>query len=87
MVKFNPIGRSLTFVGAPLFSKSKLLGMMAGFCVVAAAAHAETLGYVVTTWDFAGQYTDQGKIECPNGFNPDNRDNFRAQFKTDQERE
>lgn len=42
--------------------------------------HAETLGFVLTQWHNAGQFTSDGKLECPNGFNPGHRDNFRAQF-------
>ena len=46
----------------------------------ASFAHAETLGFVLTQWHNAGQFTPDGKVECPNGFNSGHRDNFRAQF-------
>lgn len=36
-------------------------------------ARAETLGFAVTRWHIAGQFTADGKLECPNGINPDQR--------------
>ena len=51
------------------------------------AAHAETLGFVLTQWHDAGQFTPDAKLECPNGLNPGYRDNFRASFKSDEARE
>ena len=47
-----------------------------------ATAHAETIGLVMTTFRVAGPFTTEGKAECPDGLNSDNRDNFRAQFTT-----
>lgn len=53
----------------------------------ASLANAETLGFVLTEWHNAGQFTTDAKLECPNGFSPNHRDNFRAQFKTEEEQE
>ena len=49
---------------------------------LAATAHAETIGLVMTSFHVAGPYTTDGKAECPQGLNVDGRDNFRAQFTT-----
>lgn len=47
-----------------------------------ASSHAETIGLVMTSFHIAGDFTKDGKQECPQGLNPDSRDNFRAQYKT-----
>ena len=85
-MRYHSFGRWAARVHVRPILKSMLFGFTVS-CLATGSLHAETLGYVVTTWDFAGQYTDQGKLECPNGFNPDNRENFKAQFKTEAERE
>ena len=76
------VGRKAAEVAHPV-SKAKLLGITAASCLASRGLHAETLGCIVTTWDFAGRYTSQGEVECPNDFNADNRDNFCAQLKRD----
>ena len=86
-MRINPIDQLVERALSSAAHKSKLIMIVAASCLVSGAVHAETLGYVVTNWNFAGQYTEGGKLECPSGFNPDNRDNFRATFKTEEERE
>jgi hypothetical protein len=49
------------------------------------SAFAETIGLVSTSFHLAGPFTADAKLECPQGLNPDNRDNYRAQFKTPEE--
>ena len=46
------------------------------------AASAKTLGFVLTKWHHAGEYSPQAKVECPGGLTPGLRENFRAAFKT-----
>ncbi len=53
--------------------------------LVGTPASAETIGLVMTSFHLAGPFTNDGKKECPQGLNPDNRDNFRAQYKTPEE--
>lgn len=60
----------------------KTVALTVGMMAAAAPARAETLGFVLTGWHNAGHHTEDGKLECPNGFSPGHRDNFRAQFKT-----
>lgn len=63
-----------------------LLGAAIAITGTAATANAGTIGLVVTGgWFPAGQYSSQGKDECPSGFNKANRENYRAQFKTEEE--
>lgn len=79
----NRANSAATAVTFSRTAKRLFLGITTASAFLASAAsHAETLGFVVTNWDFAGQFTAEGKTECPSGFNHDNRDNFRAQFKT-----
>lgn len=77
----------------PLF-KRRLSGV--AFCAAmtaliagSPALKAETIGLVVTGgWTISGTYTKDMKLECPNGFNPDTRDNYRSlKFKTEAEKE
>jgi len=49
---------------------------------LARPAAAESIGLVMTSFHLGGEFTADGKKECPHGLNPDNRDNFRAQYKT-----
>ena len=71
------------------FLKNGRLSTVAAAAVIgmASAAQAETLGFVLTQWHDAGQFTPDAKLECPNGLNPGYRDNFRASFKTKEARE
>ena len=55
------------------------------FVLAGSPASAETIGLVMTQFHLAGPFTTDGKSECPQGLNSDNRDNFRAQFKTTEE--
>ena len=56
------------------------------FAFAGSPASAETIGLVMTQFHLAGPFTTDGKQECPQGLNTaDNRDNFRAQFKTPEE--
>jgi hypothetical protein len=64
-----------------------LFALTLPLCFAGIEVRAETLGFVVTKWHIAGSYTKDAKAECPNGINPDNRDNFRAQFKTQAEQD
>lgn len=63
--------------------------LIAGLLLAAVSlpARAETLGFVLTEWHNAGQFTPDAKLECPNGFSPNHRDNFRAQFPTQEAQE
>lgn len=48
-----------------------LIVAMAALTAIA-PAHAETLGFVLIQWHNAGQFTPDGIVECPKGFNADN---------------
>ena len=50
-------------------------------------ASAKTLGFVLTTWHYSGQFTPDNKVECPDGLAFGHRENFRAQFKTKEEQD
>ena len=64
------------------------LGLFAASALAyAPSASAKTLGFVLTKWHYAGQFTPDAKLECPQGFAPGLRDNFRAVFKTKEEQE
>ena len=45
------------------------LGAAVALALAAAPARAETLGFVLTKWRNAGQFTPGGMIECPDGLN------------------
>jgi hypothetical protein len=63
-----------------------LLTAIPAMCL-GAVASGETIGLVATEMHFAGTFTPDAKLECPNGLNVDNRANFREQFKTREEQE
>ncbi len=67
-----------------LRTRGSLLALTASLplALVGSPASAETIGLVMTTFHLGGPFTTDGKKECPNGLNPDNRDNFRAQYPT-----
>ena len=72
----------------PYLWKTLSLGFVATVSLsYSGVASAKTLGFVVTGWHYAGQFTPDAKLECPDGMGHDNRDNFRAQFKTNEEQE
>ena len=63
--------------------KTLSVGVMAAASLTYAPdASAKTLGFVLTKWHHAGEFSPQAKIECPGGLTPGLRENFRAVFKT-----
>lgn len=48
---------------------------------------AEALGLVLTEFHVEGDFTKEGKAECPNGLSSTIEDNFKAQFKTKEEQD
>ena len=90
--------RRFQYTGTVLTAKKDLrrsvgrIGSALGFLFITAIsvvsnvspARTETLGFVLTEWHHAGQFTSDGRVECPNGFSPGYRDNFRAQYKQTQ---
>ena len=71
------------------FLRSLRIGACAAAVVTLAGhqAQAETFGLVMTSFHTAGPFTKDGKVECPNGFNANNEENFKAQFKTPEEQQ
>ena len=55
-----------------MMRRGLLFVAMAAFTAIASPTRAETLGFVLTHWHNAGQFTPDGIVECPKGFNADN---------------
>ena len=79
-VNVRAFSRFLTVRSTPIVVAAAL-----SFAFSASPASAETIGLVMSQFHLAGPFTTDGKQECPQGLNSDNRDNFRAQFKTPEE--
>lgn len=50
-------------------------------------AQAETLGLVLTAFHVEGDFTKDGRAECPDGLNATIEENFKAQYKTKEEQD
>ena len=69
--------------------KSLRIGVCAATALtfVQGQAQAESLGLVLTEFHVAGDFSKEGKSECPNGLNSNIEENFKAQFKTKEEQD
>ena len=54
-----------------MFPRCLFFVAMAALTAIAPRAQAETLGFVLTQWHNAGQFTPDGIVECPGGFKAD----------------
>ena len=74
------------YAGFNSYKSSVVLSLALPLAVASTTASAGTIGLVGTYFTYAGDWSTDGKTECPQGINPDNRANFFETFKTDEER-
>lgn len=63
---------------------SLLIGANGAVC---APVPDRTIGLALVSWTVGGFQSKDGKKECPDGFDPSNQDNFKAQFPTPESRD